>query len=60
MLIITGKKCERIMIGRDIEIIVLNVSANRVRLGIRAREDMPVWRRELVHGHSRLQSEKPR
>ena len=60
MLIITGKKWERIMIGQDIEIVVLNISGNRVKLGIKAPDDVFAWRKELTHMIGRLSPNKPR
>ena len=60
MLIFTRKKRERIMIGRDIEIVVLGISGNRVKLGIKAADNVSAWRKELVHRSSRSSSGKPR
>jgi carbon storage regulator len=37
------------MIGRDIEVTVLKIHGNRVRLGIRGPADVPIHRKEL-HG----------
>ena len=60
MLIFTRKKKERIMIGRDIEIVVLGISGNRVKLGIKAADSVSAWRKELVHRSGRSSSGKPR
>ena len=60
MLIFTRKKKERIVIGKDIEIIVLSISGNRVKLGIKAADDVSAWRKELVRRSGRSPSEKPR
>jgi len=59
MLIFTRKKRERIVIGRDIEVVVLSISGNRVKLGIKAADGMSAWRKELVHRPNRS-SRKPR
>lgn len=48
MLSLTRRKGERITIGSDIEVTVLSVAGNRVRLGIRAPRQMPIYRAELV------------
>ena len=42
MLIITRKNQERIVIGDEIEIFVLNVSKNRVQFGIRAPKHIKI------------------
>lgn len=38
---------ERIKIGEDIEIVVVDVRGDKVRLGIEAPPDVPVHRREV-------------
>jgi carbon storage regulator CsrA len=48
------------MIGRDIEIIVLGISGSRVKLGIKAAENVSAWRKELARGASRPSLRKPR
>lgn len=60
MLIFTRKKRERIVIGRDIEVVVLSISGNRVKLGIKAANGVSAWRKELVHRSNRSSSRKPR
>ena len=44
MLVLTRKLGERISIGQDVEIVVLRVSGNRVRLGIAAPPHVPIRR----------------
>lgn len=44
MLVITRKAGERIMIGDDIELVVVNVSGSKVRIGIAAPKDVAVLR----------------
>jgi carbon storage regulator len=44
MLVLTRKLGERISIGHDVEVVVLKVSGNRVRLGISAPPDIPIQR----------------
>lgn len=60
MLVISRKKRERIMIGQDIEIIVLSICGSRVRLGIKAADDVSARRKELAHRASRSSLRKPR
>jgi len=47
MLILTRRSGEAIDIGGDIEITVLEVSGDHVRLGISAPRSVPVLRKEL-------------
>ena len=47
MLVLTRKRNESIVIGDDIEVSVLSVSHEKVRLGIEAPRDVPVFRKEV-------------
>lgn len=47
MLILTRRNGETIRIGDDIEITVLNVTGNQVRIGIEAPHEIPVHREEV-------------
>jgi carbon storage regulator len=47
MLVLTRKTNQSIMIGDDIEVSVLAVSRDKIRLGITAPRDVPVYRREV-------------
>lgn len=47
MLVLTRKSNQSIMIGDDIEISVLSVMGEKVRIGIQAPRDVPVFRREV-------------
>lgn len=47
MLILTRKRNERIMIGDNIEIIVVDIKGEQVQLGINAPREIPVHRREV-------------
>ena len=47
MLVLTRKSNQSIMIGDDIEITVLSVMGEKVRLGIQAPRDVPVFRHEV-------------
>ncbi|MEJ7798634.1 MAG: carbon storage regulator CsrA [Solirubrobacteraceae bacterium] len=47
MLVLTRKSNQSIMIGDDIEITVLSIMGEKVRIGIQAPRDIPVFRREV-------------
>ena len=47
MLVLTRKSNESIMIGDDIELSVLSVSGDKVRIGIEAPREIPVFRKEV-------------
>lgn len=47
MLVLTRRRDEAIMIGDSIEITVLRVGHDGVRIGIRAPQDIAVHRREI-------------
>lgn len=48
MLVLTRKKEEAIVIGEDIEIVIVEVGEDRVRIGIKAPREMKVFRKELL------------
>lgn len=47
MLVLTRKSNQSIMIGDDIEISILAVTGEKVRLGIEAPRAIPVFRKEV-------------
>ena len=47
MLVLTRKANQSIMIGDQIEVSVLSVLGEKVRLGIQAPRDVPVFRKEV-------------
>ena len=47
MLILSRKKDESILIGSDIEITVVSVQGDQVKLGIKAPKQVDVYRKEL-------------
>ena len=47
MLVLTRKTNQSIMIGDEIEVSVLAVSGDKVRVGIAAPRDVPVFRKEV-------------
>ncbi len=47
MLILSRKKDESIMIGDDIEVSVVDIKGDQIKLGIKAPRDIKVYRREV-------------
>jgi len=47
MLVLTRKTNQSIIIGDDVEVTVLAVSRDKIRLGITAPKDVPVYRKEV-------------
>lgn len=47
MLVLSRKQDESLLIGDDIEIIVIRIQGNRVNLGVRAPRDVKVLRSEV-------------
>jgi carbon storage regulator len=47
MLVLSRKKGETLMIGDEIELVVLGVEGDQVRLGIVAPKDITVFRKEV-------------
>ena len=47
MLVLTRKSNQSIMIGDDIEVTVLSIMGEKVRIGIQAPRDIPVFRTEV-------------
>jgi carbon storage regulator len=55
MLVLSRKKDETIMIGDEVEITIVDVRGDKVRLGITAPKNIPVHRREV---YDAIQREK--
>lgn len=51
MLVLTRKPNEKVIIGEGIEVVVLEIHGNRVRLGFRCPPEVPVHRAEV---HNRI------
>ena len=47
MLVLTRKSNQSIMIGDEIEISVLSIMGEKVRIGIQAPREIPVFRKEV-------------
>ena len=47
MLVLTRKSRQSIMIGDDIEVTVLSSTHDKVRIGIQAPREVPVFRKEV-------------
>ncbi|MEZ5074240.1 MAG: carbon storage regulator CsrA [Solirubrobacterales bacterium] len=50
MLVLTRKTNQSIVIGGNVEITVLSVSGDKVRIGIEAPRDIDVFRSEVLEG----------
>jgi len=48
MLVLTRRAGERIRVGDDVEIVVVSVRGDQVRLGLAAPRGVPIYRAELV------------
>ena len=58
MLVLSRQRDESIMIGDNVEIIIVDVRGDKVRLGITAPKDIPVHRREIYDAIQREKGEK--
>ena len=47
MLVLTRKSNQSVMIGDDIEVTVLSIIGEKVRIGIQAPREIPVFRKEV-------------
>lgn len=47
MLILTRKVGETLMIGDEVEVTILSLKGNQVRIGVNAPKDVPVHREEI-------------
>jgi len=57
MLVLSRQRDESIMIGDDVEIIIVDVRGDKVRLGITAPKNIPVHRREIYDAIQREKEE---
>ena len=47
MLVLTRKSNQSLMIGDDVEVTVLSIMGEKVRIGIQAPREIPVFRKEV-------------
>jgi len=47
MLIFSRKEGEKFMIGDDIEVTIVRVDSDKIRIGITAPKEVPVFRQEI-------------
>lgn len=48
MLVLKRKRDERIVIGDDIEIVIVEIRGDKCRIGISAPKEIPVHRKEVA------------
>lgn len=58
MLVLSRQKDESIMIGDEVEITIVDVRGDKVRLGITAPKTIPVHRREIYDAIQREKTQK--
>lgn len=62
MLVLTRKAGESIVIADDVEVTILSIDGQKVRVGVRAPGDVPVHRKEIyleIHSHDEGRSADP-
>ncbi|WP_211749590.1 carbon storage regulator CsrA [Paenibacillus sp. Marseille-Q4541] len=57
MLVLSRKKGESIMIGEDIEITILGVDSETVRIGVKAPRHVDIYRKEIYEEIERTNQE---
>ena len=57
MLVLSRQKDQSIIIGDNIEVTIVDVRGDKVRLGITAPKDVPVHRREIYEAIQREKKE---
>ena len=58
MLVLSRQKDESIMIGDNVEITIVDIRGDKVRLGINAPREIPVHRREIFDAIQREKEQK--
>ena len=48
MLVLSRKTSDSLLIGKDIEVVVVEIRGNTVRLGVKAPDDVKVLRGEIA------------
>ncbi|PHM60941.1 carbon storage regulator CsrA [Xenorhabdus ishibashii] len=54
MLILTRRRQEKIIIGDDIEVVILGINGNQIKIGVKVPEGISVHREEI---YQRIQQE---
>ncbi len=57
MLVLTRKLGEKIHIGADITLTIVEIKGGKIRLGVEAPEDVPIFRAELSYLLNRIGAE---
>ncbi len=60
MLVLTRKTNQTIMIGDEIEVSILSVSGDKVRIGIDAPRDVSVFRKEVIASQDGIGARAPK
>jgi len=58
MLVLSRRRDESIMIGDDVEILIVDIRGDKVRLGITAPKSVPVHRLEIYNEIKRQQKKE--
>ena len=58
MLVLSRQKDESIIIGENVEVTIVDVRGDKVRLGITAPKEIPVHRREVYEAIQREKKER--
>lgn len=58
MLVLSRCKDESIMIGEKVQIMIVDISGDRIRLGITAPKSIPVHRKEVYEAIRRQENDK--
>lgn len=58
MLVLSRKMGERIIIGDNIELVVIRIQGDKVRLGFEAPEDVTIHREEIYRKNEFVESSK--
>ena len=56
MLVLSRKLGEKIYIGENICITVVDIDRGKIRLGIEAPRDVPIFRQELLEGKKNVEA----
>lgn len=57
MLVLSRKKDETLRIGKDIELIILDIEGDRIKIGIKAPKSLSILRGELIQETEALNKE---